>query len=140
TAKWIQHAIAVKRLDVSLAAPTRSFKAQAFPPAMLAMLLTFLAAVVGVLVFSYGIRAIWHHALALLAIAVNLVVAVAEFRAIRRNGWLIDQVLLAIQQNERPPAPGQRTGGDPWLQRVLNDFPDPPRAPQGRGQQQQSYD
>jgi len=136
TAKWIQHAIAVKRLDDSLAAPTRSFKAQAFPAAMLAMLVTFLAAVVGVMVFSYGIRGIWHHLLAQLAIAVNLVMAFGEYGAIRRNGLLIDQILMEIERIDRASA---RSGGSS-LQRVLNDPPDPPCAPQGSGQQQHSQD
>src|SRR5689334_11186882 len=47
TAKWVQHAIAVKQLDPSLAEPTRSFKMQAFPAALLAMASVFVAAVLG---------------------------------------------------------------------------------------------
>src|SRR4051794_34433628 len=47
TAKWVRHAITVKHLDTSLAAPTRSFKAQAFPAALLAMASVFAAAVMG---------------------------------------------------------------------------------------------
>src|SRR5688500_2838385 len=43
TAKWVRHAIAVKSLDPALAAPTRSFKAQAFPAALLAMASVFFA-------------------------------------------------------------------------------------------------
>src|SRR3954465_14143719 len=37
TSKWVQHAVTVKRLDDALVAPTRSFKAHAFPAAILAM-------------------------------------------------------------------------------------------------------
>src|SRR5438552_576333 len=37
TSKWLQHAISVKRLDPQLSLPTRSFKTQAFPAALLAI-------------------------------------------------------------------------------------------------------
>src|SRR5881392_1430699 len=47
TAKWVQHAIAVKQLDAALAGPTRSFRRQAFPAALLAMASVFAAAVLG---------------------------------------------------------------------------------------------
>src|SRR5438270_10783263 len=47
TAKWVQHAVMIKKLDASLVAPTRSFKMQAFPAALLAMATTFGAAVLG---------------------------------------------------------------------------------------------
>src|SRR5688572_31476284 len=44
TAKWIQHAVLVKRLDPALVEPTRSFKLQAFPAALLAMAMVFATA------------------------------------------------------------------------------------------------
>ena len=47
TAKWVQHAVMVKKLDPQLMAPTRSFKMQAFPAALLAMAATFTAAMFG---------------------------------------------------------------------------------------------
>src|SRR3954465_9771930 len=53
TAKWIQHAVSVKNLSTEHIGPTRSFKAQAFPAALLAMASVFAAAVVGVITFSY---------------------------------------------------------------------------------------
>jgi hypothetical protein len=93
TAKWIQHAVSVKHLDPQLSTPTRSFKAQAFPAALSAMTIVFATAVVGVLTLSYGMNSIWHHAMALASLAVNVVVAFIEFRAISRNGALIDDVL-----------------------------------------------
>ena len=96
TAKWVQHAIAVKRLDPALAAPTRSFKLQAFPPALLAMATVFAAAVVGVARLSYGTSARWHESLAWFAVATNLGVAALEYRAIARNGRLIDGILERI--------------------------------------------
>jgi hypothetical protein len=97
TAKWVLHAIELKQLDPNLASPTRSFKSLAFPAALLGMSSTFVAAVAGAATFSYGIAPVWHHLLALLAIAVNAAVAVVEFRAIARNAALVDRVLEAVK-------------------------------------------
>ena len=96
TAKWVQHAVTVKRLDQSLVAPTRSFKAAAFPAALLAMAIVFLAAVIGAATFSYSIRPIYHHTVALVAFATNAAVAFIEYRAIDKNAKLIDQILATI--------------------------------------------
>ncbi|MGB7158338.1 MAG: hypothetical protein WBD40_09755 [Tepidisphaeraceae bacterium] len=96
TAKWVRHAVTVKNLDPSLAAPTRSFKLQAFPAALLAMGVVFVAALLGAARASYGTSPAWHHAAAWVAVAVNLLVAVIEYRAIARNGRLIDDVLARI--------------------------------------------
>jgi hypothetical protein len=96
TAKWVQHAVEVKRLDPHLTAPTRSFKAQAFPAALSAMAMVFLTAVLGAAVDNYGLSRSWHHALAISAIAANLAAALIEFAAIRRNAHLIDGILELI--------------------------------------------
>jgi integral membrane sensor domain MASE1 len=97
TAKWVQHAITVKNLDAALAAPTRSFKAQAFPAALLAMASTFAAAVLGAGADNFqGTWPAWHHASAVGAFVVNLLVALVELRAIVRNGRLIDGILARI--------------------------------------------
>jgi hypothetical protein len=96
TAKWIQHAILVKSLDPQLATPTRSFKLQAFPAALLAMSSVFLAAIAGAARDNYATPLIWHHALALSALAINVLVALIELRAIQRNGNLVDQILALI--------------------------------------------
>ncbi|HZN68978.1 MAG TPA: hypothetical protein VFB66_27100, partial [Tepidisphaeraceae bacterium] len=100
-AKWVQHAIAVKHLDPALAAPTRSFKAQAFPAAVLAMAVVFVTAVLGAAADNFhGRWPAWHHALAVTSLAVNAMVAVVEYRAIERNGRLIDGILekVGVQQ------------------------------------------
>ena len=96
TAKWVQHAVAVKRLDPALTTPTRSFKRQAFPAALLAMASVFLAAVLGAARDNYATPLIWHHATAIFAVLVNLAVSAVEYRAIARNGRLIDIVLARI--------------------------------------------
>src|ERR1051325_11080468 len=67
TAKWIQHAIAVKRLDPELLAPTRSFKMLAFPAALAAMASVFLAAIFGAARDNYMTPLWWHHASAIAA-------------------------------------------------------------------------
>jgi hypothetical protein len=96
TAKWVQHAIAVKHLDAGLAAPTRSFKAQAFPAALIAMASVCLAAFVGAASVGYALRPIYHHVAALVALGANVIVLLVEHRAIRRNGRLIDDVLARV--------------------------------------------
>lgn len=99
TAKFVQHAIAVRKLDESLATPTRSFRAQAFPAALASMLMVFLTTVMGAAVDNYPVSREIHHIPALVTIAVNLVAAVVEYHAIRRNGELIDRVLELANSN-----------------------------------------
>jgi hypothetical protein len=96
TAKWVQQAVTVKQLDPSLVAPTRSFKMQAFPAALLAMAMTFAAALCGAARVSYGVSPTYHHVAAWIAVATNVAVALAEYRAIERNGRLIKGILNQI--------------------------------------------
>lgn len=96
TAKWAQHAVMVKKLDAALVAPTRSFKMQAFPAALLAMAATFGAAILGAALDNFMVPRNAHLTAAVIAIAVNLAVAFVEFRAIARNGRLIDSILAII--------------------------------------------
>jgi len=97
TAKWVQHAITVKRLDPALAAPTRSFKAQAFPAALLAMAATFVAAVLGAGADNFqGAWPRFHHVFAVGTLAVNVIAAAVEYRAVARNGRLIDGILARV--------------------------------------------
>ena len=102
TAKWVQHAVSVKRLDPSIAAPTRSFKAQAFPAALLAMAVVFVTAVTGAATFSGYLRSTTvHHTLAIASLVINVLVALVELRAIARNGRLIDDILARVTPGER---------------------------------------
>jgi hypothetical protein len=96
TAKWMAHAIAVKRLEPSLAAPTRSFRRQAFPAALAGMGSVFFAAILGAARDNGMAPAAWHHGVAIVAVLINLLVAWAEYRAIVCNGRLIDQILARI--------------------------------------------
>ena len=97
TAKWVRHAVSVKQLEPSLATPTRSFRAQAVPAALLAIAVVFLTAFVGAAADNYHGR--WHavhHALAVTSLVTNVLVALVEYRAIERNGRLIDGILERI--------------------------------------------
>ena len=106
TAKWVQHAVLVKQLDASLAEPTRSFRIQTFPAALAAMGMVFVTAILGAARDNYGISRAWHHSFALAALAVNVIVAAVEYRAIARNGRLIDSILEQIQcRAASDPAP-----------------------------------
>lgn len=96
TAKWIQHAVTVKQLDPALTAPTRSFKAQAVPAALAAIAGVTAAALLGAYADSYQRSSMPHQIAALTAIAINLLAAGAEYRAISRNGALIDTILSQI--------------------------------------------
>jgi H+/gluconate symporter-like permease len=97
TGKWVQHAVAVKRLDPNLSEPSRSFKAHAFPAAIIAMASVFITAVFGAATDNGYAQPLWHHLLALGSIVTNVVVAAVELSAIRKNGLLIDDVLAAPQ-------------------------------------------
>ena len=106
TAKWIQHAVLVKNLDPALAEPTRSFKRQAFPAALMAMAIVFATAILGAARDNYAIPRVWHHAFAIATLGVNVIVAAVEYRAIARNGELIDAILAQI--NSPHPATGSQ--------------------------------
>jgi hypothetical protein len=105
TSKWVQHAVTVKRLDASFAAPTRSFRAQAFPAALVAILSVFIAAILGAAHDNYATPRSWHRSMALASLVINAAVALIEYRAIARNGKLIDDVLATIRRDQPAPSP-----------------------------------
>ena len=104
TAKWVQHAVSVKGLDPSLISPTRSFRAAAFPAALLAMAIVFVTAMLGAARDNGLIARGPHHVLAVAAMATNIVVAAIEYRAIARNGRLIDRVLAEVASKDSSPS------------------------------------
>src|SRR3954471_20584812 len=53
TAKWVQHAVSVKRLAAAPTRPTRSFRAQAFPAALAGIAAGLLAAFSGAAADNY---------------------------------------------------------------------------------------
>ena len=96
TAKWIQHAVQVKNLAPALVSPTRSFKAQAFPAAMLAIIVSLIAVFSGAARDTHMISRAAHHSITIAAFVINIAVAAIEYRAIARNGRLIDTILARI--------------------------------------------
>jgi hypothetical protein len=91
----------VKQLDPGIANPTRSFKAAAFPAALGAITLAIATAVVGAAVDNQYLGPVWHHIMAVLLIAGNLGAAAVEYRAIRGNGLLIDEIIARINATSR---------------------------------------
>jgi hypothetical protein len=55
--------------------------------------IVFITAIFGAARDNYGIPRIYHHALAIASLVVNVIVAFIEYRAIVRNGSLIDRIL-----------------------------------------------
>jgi hypothetical protein len=102
TAKWIEHAVMVKGLDASYVTPVKSFRVLAFPAALGAMAVTFVAAILGAGVDTRVLSVNWHHGMALLAVAANVGAAAIEYVAIGRNGRLIDQILAEFPEEETP--------------------------------------
>jgi hypothetical protein len=96
TAKWVAHAVTVRSLDPALIAPTRSFKAIAFPAALGCMTSVFVAACLGAAHDAYGLNRAWHHVVALSSVAANVAGAAVEYHAITRNGRLVDEVLAEV--------------------------------------------
>ena len=101
TAKWVQHAVATRNLDPGFTTPTRSFRRQAFPAALLAMAITFAAAILGAAHDNFMVSRNVHHATAVAAFVVNVLVAIIEYNAIARNGRLIDSVLAAVAEQQQ---------------------------------------
>jgi hypothetical protein len=101
TAKWIEHAIAVKHLDPAIFQQTRRFKKIAFPAALSAMALAITTAIIGGAVDNHYLSPAWHHVLAMLLLAGNIAAAAVEYRAIRDNGKLIDTILGKIEATSR---------------------------------------
>ena len=102
TAKWMQHAVVTKKLDESFIAPTRSFKKQAFPAAMFAIAVSLIATFSGAARDTRMISQTAHHAITAGAFAINILVAIVEYRALARNGLLIDSILAAVGESNQP--------------------------------------
>ena len=96
TGKWIEHAILVKQLDPKVAAPTRPLRRGAFAAALSMIVVGIATAIVGAAVDNLYLSPIWHHMMAMVLLAGNGVAAVVEYRSIRDNGLVIDDILARI--------------------------------------------
>src|SRR5437870_4486360 len=96
TGRWIAHAIWVKRLEPTLAEPTRPLRKAAFAAALSIITLAIATAIVGAAVDNQYLSPPWHQVLAIALLAGNGVAAWVEFGAIRGNGLVIDGILARI--------------------------------------------
>jgi hypothetical protein len=97
TGKWIAHAILVKRLEPAVAEPTRPLRRAAFAAALGVITLAITTAIVGAAVDNQYLAPAWHHMLAMVLLAGNVIAAVVEYRSIRDNGVVIDGILARIK-------------------------------------------
>jgi len=98
TGRWVKEvALAYQLPDAPLPRLTRDLKRRTFPPALLAMSVTIIAAVSG-----EGARREWpgwiHLALAAACLVVNLWVFRIEYRNVSINGGVIDDVLKEVDR------------------------------------------
>jgi hypothetical protein len=98
TGRWVKEvALAYRLPDVPLPRLTRDLKRRTFPPALLAMLVPIAAAAAGA-----GQRQGWpwavHAALALATLAINGWAFLVEYRSVRINAGVIDQVMREVDR------------------------------------------
>jgi hypothetical protein len=102
TGRWVKEVkLAYDLSDDPLPRETRELKRKTFPVALAAMLITIAAAAAGA-----GVQVhVWpwqaHATLATAALLANLVAFVVEFRTVRRNGEIIDEVLREVDRVRR---------------------------------------
>jgi hypothetical protein len=98
TGRWVKEVgIAYHLPDAPLPRLTRTLKRQTFPPALAAMLVTIAAAAAGAGVHVREWPWYIHGSLASLSLLVNLAAFVVEFRNVRVNGGIIEQVLVEVE-------------------------------------------
>src|SRR5262249_34730031 len=99
TGRWVKEVgIAYYLPDAPLPRLTRTLKRQTFPPALAAMLVTIAAAAAGAGVHVREWPWYVHGSLASLSLIVNLAAFVIEFRNVRINGGIIEQVLAEVER------------------------------------------
>jgi hypothetical protein len=99
TGRWVKEVkIAYQMPDEPLPKLTRELKRQTFPPALAAMLVTIAAAAGGQAVQVGAWPWYAHGSLAVAALAINLVALVIEYRNVRTNAAIIDQVLVEVDR------------------------------------------
>jgi hypothetical protein len=96
TGKWIEHAILVKGLEAKVAEPTRPLRRGAFAAALSIITLAIATAIVGAAVDNFYLSPPWHHVMAMGLLAGNVGAGIVEYRCIRDNGLVIDDILARI--------------------------------------------
>jgi hypothetical protein len=99
TGRWVKEVGLAYRLpDEPLPKLTRELKRWTFPPALAAMLVTISAAAAGAGVQLREWPWYAHGWLAVAALVVNAAAFVVEYRNVRTNGEIIDQVLVEVER------------------------------------------
>jgi hypothetical protein len=101
--RWIAHAIWIKQLEPSLAAPTRPLRKAAFASALTVITLAIATAIIGAAVDNQYLAPPWHQTLAILLLAANVLAGLIQFHAIRGNGMVIDGILARINAPSNQP-------------------------------------
>jgi hypothetical protein len=99
TGRWVKEVgLAYHLPDEPLPKLTRELKRWTFPPALAAMLVTIASAAAGAGVQLREWPWYAHGSLALAALLVNGAAFVIEYRNVRTNGAVIDQVLVEVER------------------------------------------
>ena len=99
TGRWVKEVgLAYHLSDEPLPKLTRELKRWTFPPALAAMLVTIAAAAAGAGVQLREWPWYVHGSLALAVLLVNGAAFVIEYRNVRTNGAVIDQVLAEVER------------------------------------------
>jgi hypothetical protein len=99
TGRWVKEVgIAYHLPDQPLPKLTRELKRWTFPPALAAMLITIAAAAAGAGVQLREWPWYIHGSLAVTAVLVNAAAFLIEYRNVRTNGWIIQQVLAEVER------------------------------------------
>lgn len=102
TGRWVKEvAIAYQIPDAPLPRLTRDLKRRTFPPALFAMLIAIAVAVPGAGRATQGTQA-WpwyiHASLAVVTLLINLWAYIVEYRNVRINAGVLDEVLRAVDR------------------------------------------
>ncbi len=117
TGRVLREAMRARRLGPEFLARLNEFFARrsAYPLAVLGAFSLVAAGVLGMSARGFGISPAWHMLLGLAAAAVNLWALQQEYRALRLNQGLVDEVAGELDRIDRetPPALDPAAGGDP---------------------------
>lgn len=99
TGRWVKEVGLAYRLpDYPLPKRTRELKRRTFPPALIAMLVTIATAAAGAGAQLRDWSWHLHLSLAVAAVLVNGWAFVVEFRNVRENAWIMDEVLREVDR------------------------------------------
>lgn len=98
TGRWVQEVVGAYRLPGSMFERSRSLKSRTFPFILGSMLLVIAATTSGAACDRDMLRPTFHLALAVLTVAFNLWSYLFEFRTIRANRNLLEQIMEDVKR------------------------------------------